>query len=384
MPERPRVFVSSIMEGYDEFRGAARRGIERAGGMPVLVEDQPAGSSSPRTACLDLVASSDVVLSVIGDRGGYRAPSGRLVVREEFDEAQARSKPTVVLLQDVERDTDGQQLAGELSDWVAGRLRRTFRSPEELEHEVERALKPLLQTMNRTPQDPLVVQSMVEDDRHGGGRYETVLRLGFAPTVAEEVIDPLTFDDEKFRRKILSEAHESELLDYRYPKEPRSTSDGLTIEQRSERGRDGYAEIVILSSGVVGVSVQVTGQSEGEGPFGRGHFSSQFEIVRSDLEVACSAAFDFVNRLLAAVDPHQRHGSWIYSVGLVNSGMRRIVDEPARSNEAYSMGLGEVAVVTAFDSPRRINRIALARPDEEIRRIGTLLQKRLDEAKSPY
>lgn len=68
---RPRVFVSSVVKGFEEYREAARRGIEAAGGEPVLVnEDFPAQPDSPRNACLDAVDSCDIYLAIIGDRGG--------------------------------------------------------------------------------------------------------------------------------------------------------------------------------------------------------------------------------------------------------------------------------------------------------------------------
>ncbi len=39
---RPRVFVSSVIEGFAEFRQATREAIAAAGGEPVLVnEDSP-------------------------------------------------------------------------------------------------------------------------------------------------------------------------------------------------------------------------------------------------------------------------------------------------------------------------------------------------------
>lgn len=65
----PRVFVSSVAEGFEDYREAAREGIEAAGGEPVLVnEDFPSVPASPRNACLDAVTSSDIYLAIIGER----------------------------------------------------------------------------------------------------------------------------------------------------------------------------------------------------------------------------------------------------------------------------------------------------------------------------
>lgn len=73
---RQRVFVSSVVEGFKEFRQAARDGIQAAGGQPILVNgDYPSLSTSSRNACLGAVQSSDVYISIMEDRGSYQTPS---------------------------------------------------------------------------------------------------------------------------------------------------------------------------------------------------------------------------------------------------------------------------------------------------------------------
>lgn len=59
----PRIFISSLMAAYGDIRAAASRAIERAGCEPVRAEDFPAGTVSPRTACLDGVASCDGIVA---------------------------------------------------------------------------------------------------------------------------------------------------------------------------------------------------------------------------------------------------------------------------------------------------------------------------------
>src|ERR1700732_549738 len=101
---RPRVFVSSVVEGFAEYRQAARNGIAEAGGEAVLVnEDFPSQASSSRNTCLDAIDSCDIFLVVVGARGGWKTPSGRLGVGEEFAHARARKIPALVFLEDVPR-----------------------------------------------------------------------------------------------------------------------------------------------------------------------------------------------------------------------------------------------------------------------------------------
>lgn len=380
MTDRPRVFVSSIMKGYAEFREAARSGIEKAGGRPVLVEKQPARPDAPRNACLDLVATSDVALFVIGPRGGYRAPSGKLVVREEFDEAQMRNIPSIVLLQDVERDSDGEQLAQQLSDWIDGRLRRTFGTPEELEAEVVLCLSPVLEALSRPRRNPQVLQDLLTRHSSGTRHHDTVLRLAFAPIVNTELIDPLLLDSRELRHSVLRAAHDAGFLSYEIGKEPRATSEQFQIIQGAG-GRESYAEIVLRASGEVVLAATVRLRDYDNG-FGSRSMSGMFEIVRSDLEMMIGSAFALLGEILSVVDEHRRYVSWIYNVAIVNPQTKRIVETPAPEGSSYMGALYNPDLVTAYGQPRPISLPQIVQPEPEIQRIATMLQKRLDEART--
>jgi hypothetical protein len=153
-PPRPRVFVSSVIEGFAEYRKAARAGIDQAGCEAVLVnEDFPSQASSSRNTCLDGIDSCDIFLLVIGGRGGWKTPSGRLVVEEEFEHARARKLPVLVFLEDVSRDADAQRLAKSLSDYVDGHFRVTFTGAAALARQIERSLRAITDTRNNEPMD---------------------------------------------------------------------------------------------------------------------------------------------------------------------------------------------------------------------------------------
>ncbi|MDD5681315.1 MAG: DUF4062 domain-containing protein, partial [Candidatus Omnitrophica bacterium] len=123
---QPRVFVSSVIDGFTEYREAARRGIINAGGEPVLVEDFPSLALSPRNVCLDGVVSCDVFVVIVGPRGGSVSPSGRLVVEEEYEEARRRKIHILAFIQNTKQDERAESLAGKLSDYVDGGFRQTF------------------------------------------------------------------------------------------------------------------------------------------------------------------------------------------------------------------------------------------------------------------
>jgi len=188
---RPRVFVSSVIEGFADYRTAARKGIEAAGGTPVMVnEDLPSQITSSRNACLTAIESSDYVLSIVGKRGGWTTPSGRLVVEEEFEHARVHNRPVLAFVQDTPRDADAEHFVRRLSDYVDGMFRTKFQTPTDLEEQVERAVQERLANVSPRNVEGRDLSSYFEAERHSSGAA-TMLRLVLEPERQEEVIDPV-------------------------------------------------------------------------------------------------------------------------------------------------------------------------------------------------
>ena len=67
--KKDRVFISPIVQGYEDRRVAAREAIESAGGTPVLAEDAPPAAGPPRQVVLDeLLGSCDALVGIYGTR----------------------------------------------------------------------------------------------------------------------------------------------------------------------------------------------------------------------------------------------------------------------------------------------------------------------------
>ena len=66
-----KVFVSSLIGGFESFRAAAASAISTLGHEPVMAEDFPASPDSPQTACLAGVRDSGAVVLILGERYGY-------------------------------------------------------------------------------------------------------------------------------------------------------------------------------------------------------------------------------------------------------------------------------------------------------------------------
>ena len=98
-----KVFVSSVVCGYEDFRSAAKHAIEALGHVPVLMErTHPASPDSPREACLEEVADSNVVVLLAGRRYGGVLESGKSATHEEWDHARGLDKNILVFVEDLD------------------------------------------------------------------------------------------------------------------------------------------------------------------------------------------------------------------------------------------------------------------------------------------
>lgn len=373
---RQRVFVSSVVEGFREERQAVREGIEAAGGEPVLVnEDFPALAESSRNVCIDAVDSSDVYVVIVGERGGWTTPSGKLVVEEEYERARQRRLPVLVFVRRGARDADAARLLGVLSDYVTAMFRREFSTPDELRQEVERAVAPLIQQ-----QQAPAMNTAVLTERLSQGRHDRSLKLRFAliPERDEEVVDPVRLGEREFTDLVYEIAHRREvgLLSYEAPKEAEVRRDSLVVHQEVSRRRSGEipeVEVELSTGGLVYVETDITGPRSADARFGL----EGMMIARPDVEALLREAFAFSNAWYEHQDRYRRYQRFFYAVAFVGVEYRRWV-EAAPSGNSFTMGTGSTPdPFLVFDRPRLIGREDLTNPTPEIERIATLAGRAL-------
>ena len=215
---QPRVFVSSVIDEFTEYREAAKRGIVNAGGEPVLVEDFPSMALSPRNACLDGVASCDIFVAIVGSRGGSVSPSGRLVVEEEYEEALQKKLQIIAFIQNTKIDESAERLAGKISGYVEGRFRKTFITPDDLQKQIEKAVKPIIQDYINPKVNMNTINEKLNNPHEIRG--ETVLRLVLSPERIDAFIDHVYLGSQEFKNQILEIGHspQVQLFSYERPK----------------------------------------------------------------------------------------------------------------------------------------------------------------------
>lgn len=370
---RPRVFISSVIEGFENFREAAAAGVRAGGGTPVMAELFPSQSASPRNACLDGVRSSDAFVILVGQRGGWKTPSGALAVEEELQEARRRTLPILAFLEEGERDAEATRLARTLSDYVAGGFRTTFSSPEELREKVAAAVQKQASQMQMQTADPSRVVELLQariDNSH-----EAAVRLVVLPERIDELIPPEKIGEQELQDQIYAIAHDPAVrfFDYAFGKTAEVSRDGvLRIAQASDRGRSRKEAALALSqAGEMTLDADVTGRREEEN-LGQG----MFVLLEEDLSAMLATEFRLAAKVLQLLDPYERLGSVWLGAAVVNPGHRYLVKSTPRGG-SVPVRMDDGRLVIAEPSARKLARGQLREPKQEVTRLVALFARHL-------
>lgn len=357
---KPRVFVSSVIDGFEEYRAAARLGITEAGGDPVLIEDYPGLPVSPRNACLDAVESCDIFTIVIGSKGGWITPSGKLVVDEELEEAIRLKLPVLGFIQTVAHDHDAENLVKKLSDYIDGVYRLTFATPQDLTVVVEKTLSPIAKKYNIKPEvNKKLFQEMLKNPFEVYG--QATLRFILSPERSGELIDPVSLDDQDFEDKLYEVSHAPtvRLFSYSIPKEKREVGTrNIVLLQTSTISSPGIFDEVRLdlaTDGSIIIDLNVTGQRDADMEY---YMTDSSTITEEDIAEGLKRCFAFANAFYAEKDPFKRYDRLLYNVSLNGISHRILIPKRVKMSSCQ-IPFNQDDGIIAFDKPRMISRTEL-------------------------
>jgi tetratricopeptide (TPR) repeat protein len=149
-----RVFVSSLLHGFEELRSAAEvlLGDLRCGDWsfePILLPEQGPTSGSPQQAEIAAIRGCDVFLGIYGAHMGYfNSSSGLHAIHEEFRLAVNGQKPVLIFERVESLDSLSEHevqardcLWREINDYEKGKMWGRFRTTQEFTKQLKAALE---------------------------------------------------------------------------------------------------------------------------------------------------------------------------------------------------------------------------------------------------
>jgi hypothetical protein len=136
-----KIFISSLINGFESFRAAARAAVETLRHDVIMVEDFGAQSHSPQISCLKGIRDADLVVLILGaGYGTSRNPSGFSPTHEEYLEARGK-KPILAFVQnDVTPEEKQAALLSDVQAWQSGLFRSGFDDAKDLQSKIIRAI----------------------------------------------------------------------------------------------------------------------------------------------------------------------------------------------------------------------------------------------------
>ncbi|WP_255301176.1 DUF4062 domain-containing protein [Pseudomonas syringae] len=99
-----KVFISSVVKGFEHFRAAAKDAVETLDMKPIMSEYFGARTYSSEHACLTEVDQCDVYILILGANYGYEPQPALSVTQQEFRQAVSKRKPILVFIQQTDFD----------------------------------------------------------------------------------------------------------------------------------------------------------------------------------------------------------------------------------------------------------------------------------------
>jgi hypothetical protein len=202
-----KVFLSSLLTGYEAVRDAAASGAMTLGHTVIRAEDFGASPDSPQSACLAGVRGADAVILLLGARYGHVQTSGLSATHEEYREARD-TRPVLVFIEaGIEPEPGQASLIREVQGWERGHFTAEFDGPEDLRDKVIRALYDYSLATESGPLDEAELleraHRLVPASRNFSGT-EVIVVIAGGPRRA--VLRPAELEDRRLHRLLMAEA----------------------------------------------------------------------------------------------------------------------------------------------------------------------------------
>ena len=315
-----KVFISSVIRGFEQFRAAAKDAVETLDMKPIMSEHFGARTYSSEHACLTEVDQCDVYILILGANYGYEPQPDLSVTQQEFHQAVSKRKPILVFIQKTDFDAKQAVFVNEVSDYKLGFFRASFSDPQELLKAIVQGLSRMEKSKNSLPEKAFHERITEASSSRSYGRHSYAPQLEFA-FLPQPVEQHAVHAAAQRRDEIFQSFHNLSLAKFKqgYEEWDDRSFTGLKSGDTSWRVFDDG--LVLLETGA---SVPVEGRTPGL------YFVSPTNL--SKLIMSCFEVAAF--------------GSGWYRITLKNLDMAKIEEPPATTPSSYSMPMRREKVVS--------------------------------------
>jgi hypothetical protein len=331
---RMKVFLSSVITGFESFRDAAADAITSLGHVPVRAEDFGARIGTPQQACLSELRTCDLVVLILSDRyGAKQQGSGISATHEEFREARGTKPMLAFIRESVDREAMQDALITEVQDWAAGGITAAFRSQDELRRAVVKAIHAFELSGREQSIDTTEMQARALEFIRGTRNAQSgQLVVGAAPGPSMQLVPSAEFD---------ASAMAEDVFDVGVARGLFTKMGGAnTSRERSHLSvTQGLASMCLSQTGEIAV---VTGAF-----FEDGNRSALRAIVEEDIRDKLESSLHMIAELLDSMDPTMRSTHVALLAVLLDSGWApwRTRAEFARTGGSGTVGSGSNSIV---------------------------------------
>lgn len=324
-----KIFISSLISGFEEYRAAASEAVRALGYEPVMAEHFPSQPNSPQVACLAGLRQSALVILLLGERYGAPQNSQLSATHEEYREAKDK-RPVIAFVQEnIIHEPEQRAFVTEVQQWEAGLFRGGFKTPIDLRDQITRAIHEwqIANASGPVDEHELIQRALAqlpESDRQSYQSQQRLLvSLAFGPK--QNILRPSEIESMAFINDIKKEAMfgSFSIFDSELGTQHRLEQNGLQIEQGEK-----HNSFRLTPAGDMLFSVAFPG---------RGHMPI---VIEEDVTKTLCNVFSFAHELIDKIDPTQRltHAAPAITFEDTQSLVWRSEAEQKEQPKSYSTG----------------------------------------------
>ena len=214
-----KVFISSLISGYEPLRDAARRAITTLRNEVIMAEDFAAQPNSSQIACLQGVRAADVVVLILGPDYGF-VPGGSAIsaTHQEYREARGTRPILAFIQQGIDAQPEQSAFIDEVQAWEGGLFRRGFNTAADLHEAITQSLHDYIVSNATEPvdQEDLIskAKALIPAERQNQ-HSATLLELAIVGGPFQQILRPIEIKNSALGEELQQKAlfGENRLLD---------------------------------------------------------------------------------------------------------------------------------------------------------------------------